>query len=101
MVVVDASAAAVLPPDHQAAGDEAEELFLIRFLMVEFQKFLISLSVRPGSRAAIWDHLECRNAGLVDFTVKQTVEMFLSEKKSRVHLHIFVRVNKCQLHAAS
>jgi hypothetical protein len=36
-----------------AAGDEAEELFLIRFLMVEFQKFLISLSVRPGSRAAI------------------------------------------------
>jgi len=26
MVVVDASAAAVLPPDHQAAGDEAEEL---------------------------------------------------------------------------
>jgi hypothetical protein len=36
-----------------AAGDEAEEQFLSRFLMVEFQKFLISLSVRPGSRAAI------------------------------------------------
>jgi hypothetical protein len=36
------------------AGDEAEELLILRrFLMVEFQKFLISLSVRPGSRAAI------------------------------------------------
>lgn len=35
------------------AGDEAAELTLSRFLMVEFQKFLISLSVRPGSLAAI------------------------------------------------
>jgi hypothetical protein len=36
-----------------AVGDEAAELFLSRFLMVEFQKFLISLSVRPGNREAI------------------------------------------------
>ena len=37
-------------------------------------------------------------AGLVDFTVKQTVEMFLSEKKSCVHLH---NICRCQQHAAS
>lgn len=30
------------------------------FLMQEFQKFLISLSVRPGNWVAIWDHLHAQ-----------------------------------------
>lgn len=38
-------------------GDDEEVEFLILFLTVEFQKFFISLSVRPGKRAAICDHL--------------------------------------------
>lgn len=46
-------------------GDEDEllmrldvsDIFFSLFFIVEFQKFLISLSVRPGNRAAIWDHL--------------------------------------------
>lgn len=33
--------------------DDDEEEFLSLFLTVEFQKFFISLSVRPGKRAAI------------------------------------------------
>lgn len=37
--------------------DDDDDKFLSRFLIVEFQKFLISLSVRPGNLAAIWDHL--------------------------------------------
>ena len=48
-----------------ALGDEDElltrldvsDIFFTLFFIVEFQKFLISLSVRPGNRAAIWDHL--------------------------------------------
>lgn len=39
------------------SDDDDDDKFLSRFLIVEFQKFLISLSVRPGNRAAIWDHL--------------------------------------------
>lgn len=35
------------------AGDEAAEFIFSRFLIVEFQKFFISLSVRPGNLAAI------------------------------------------------
>jgi hypothetical protein len=77
-----------------AAGDEAAELlFLSRFLMVEFQKFLISLSVRPGSRAAIWDHLagtQCRDVR-GDFTVSKNKMLRLSEKASS--LHVYARVN--------
>lgn len=38
-------------------GVEVDEDFFSLFFIVEFQKFLISLSVRPGKRAAIWDHL--------------------------------------------
>lgn len=41
--------------DVVVEGDEDE--FFILFFSVEFQKFLISLSVRPGKRAAICDHL--------------------------------------------
>lgn len=41
-------------------GVELEDEFLSLFFIVEFQKFLISLSVRPGRRAAIWDHLRNR-----------------------------------------
>lgn len=37
-------------------GDD-DDVFLSLFFIVEFQKFFISLSVRPGKRAAIWDHL--------------------------------------------
>lgn len=40
-----------------ALGDEEVEELLSLFFTVEFQKFFISLSVRPGKRAAIWDHL--------------------------------------------
>lgn len=38
-------------------GVEDDDEFFSLFFNVEFQKFLISLSVRPGKRAAIWDHL--------------------------------------------
>lgn len=40
-------------------GDDVDdgELIFSLFFIVEFQKFLISLSVRPGKRAAICDHL--------------------------------------------
>lgn len=34
-------------------GEEDDDEFLSLFFMVEFQKFFISLSVRPGNRAAI------------------------------------------------
>lgn len=34
-------------------GEGVDEKFLSLFFIVEFQKFLISLSVRPGKRAAI------------------------------------------------
>lgn len=37
--------------------DGDDDKFLSLFLIVEFQKFFISLSVRPGNLAAIWDHL--------------------------------------------
>ena len=36
---------------------DEDDKFLSRFFTVEFQKFFISLSVLPGKRAAIWDHL--------------------------------------------
>lgn len=40
--------------DSLAFGEvEVVDKFLSLFLIVEFQKFLISLSVRPGKRAAI------------------------------------------------
>lgn len=42
--------------------DEFDVDFFSRFFTVEFQKFLISLSVRPGNRAAIWDHLQISNS---------------------------------------
>jgi hypothetical protein len=35
------------------------------FLMYEFQKFLTSLSVRPGSCAAICDHLNHNSSSLL------------------------------------
>ncbi|MFS8005751.1 hypothetical protein Hanom_Chr13g01241001 [Helianthus anomalus] len=38
--------------------DEFDDDFLSLFFTVEFQKFLISLSVRPGNLVAIWDHLQ-------------------------------------------
>lgn len=40
-------------------GDEESDVvdFFSLFFTVEFQKFLISLSVRPGSLVAICDHL--------------------------------------------
>lgn len=44
-------------PAELVLGDGVEDKFLSLFLMVEFQKFLISLSVLPGNRAAICDHL--------------------------------------------
>lgn len=34
-------------------GVDEDDMFLRRFFTVEFQKFLISLSVLPGKRAAI------------------------------------------------
>ena len=37
-------------------GVDSDDFFSL-FFIVEFQKFFISLSVRPGTRAAIWDHL--------------------------------------------
>lgn len=40
-----------------AFGEGTDDEFLSLFFIVEFQKFFISLSVRPGKRAAIWDHL--------------------------------------------
>jgi len=42
-------------------GDVVDEEVFSLFFMVEFQKFFISLSVRPGKRAAIWDHLLAQN----------------------------------------
>lgn len=36
---------------------EEDDEVLSLFFIVEFQKFFISLSVRPGKHAAIWDHL--------------------------------------------
>ena len=49
-----------------ALGDEVDEELFSLFFIVEFQKFFISLSVRPGKRAAIWDHL------LFDTSFKKT-----------------------------
>jgi hypothetical protein len=43
--------------DSLLAFGEVEDKFLSLFFMVEFQKFFISLSVLPGKRAAICDHL--------------------------------------------
>lgn len=74
-----------------AAGDEAEELFLSRFLMVEFQKFLISLSVRPGSCAAIADHLRCH----VKFSCQRQQE---HDEQKTVHIH--TEINKKNLRDA-
>lgn len=34
-------------------GDGVDDKFFSLFFIVEFQKFFISLSVRPGNRAAI------------------------------------------------
>jgi hypothetical protein len=45
-------------------GEDSDEV-LSRFLIVEFQKFFISLSVRPGSRAAICDHLHQNRCNMV------------------------------------
>ena len=64
-----------------AFGEGTDDEFLSLFFIVEFQKFFISLSVRPGKRAAIWDHLQttqskisykcekarCSNAWLTNF----------------------------------
>lgn len=45
----------------EAVEAEEEERFLSLFLIVEFQKFFISLSVLPGNLAAICDHLVKKN----------------------------------------
>lgn len=59
-----ASLGSVDNDESLAFGDEVDEELFSLFFMVEFQKFFISLSVRPGKRAAIWDHLlprmECK-----------------------------------------
>ena len=56
-----ASLGSVDNDESLAFGDEVEEELFNLFFMVEFQKFFISLSVRPGKRAAIWDHLLTQN----------------------------------------
>lgn len=52
-----------------AFGECVDDKFFILFFIVEFQKFFISLSVRPGSRAAIWDHLQKRNINEVSLSL--------------------------------
>lgn len=49
--------------------DDDDDKFLSLFLIVEFQKFFISLSVRPGNLAAIWDHLHINKLQGVSFQV--------------------------------
>ena len=39
--------------DSLPFGEVLDDMFLSLFFIVEFQKFLISLSVLPGKRAAI------------------------------------------------
>jgi hypothetical protein len=62
LIAVSSNAMNPPRPDLDSIGillllGEGNDEVLSRFLIVEFQKFFISLSVRPGSRAAICDHL--------------------------------------------
>lgn len=66
-------------------GVGALGLFFNIFFNVEFQKFFISLSVLPGRRAAIWDHLNCLKQMKV---IKKLQTMYINYKR-RVLLYFY------------
>lgn len=73
-------------------GEDVEWLFFNLFFNVEFQKFLISLSVRPGRRAAIWDHLNYQEKTKIDEKNNQPVPYL-----ARVHHDLQNFENACFL----
>lgn len=74
--------------DESLVFGEVDE-FLSLFFIVEFQKFFISLSVLPGKRAAIWDHLIEKNQR-EGYTI--LIRDILSLLKNKVILNLCTRI---------
>jgi hypothetical protein len=86
-VAVDALAAAVLPPDHQAAGDEAEEL--LRTLEAAGSYIIQKPLDADEVRTRLWTVIAWRKCGLeTKASGKRGAVDFEGEDEGRVHYKV-------------